>query len=72
MKLAPEGKVKFRMMSLEESENTDAVGLKKALDNSFHKLKLELEISNAMVGMCTDGPLATKMLLQRNVMSSLM
>ena len=30
MKLAPEGKLKFRTMSLEGSENTDAVGLKKA------------------------------------------
>ena len=53
MKLAPEGKVKFRTMSLEEPKNTDAVGLKKALDNSFQKLNLELEISNAMVGKCT-------------------
>ena len=55
MKLAPEGKVKFRTMSLEEPENTDALGLKKALDNSFQKLNLEIEISNVMVGMCTDG-----------------
>ena len=55
MKLAPEGKVKFRTMSLEEPENTAAVGLKKACDNSFQKLNFEIEISNAMVGMCTDG-----------------
>ena len=53
MKLTPEGKVKFRTMSLEEPKNTDAVGLKKALHNSFLKLNLELEISNAMD---TDGP----------------
>ena len=49
MKLAPGGKVKFRTMSLEEPENTDAVGLKKALDNSFQKLNLELEISNVQI-----------------------
>ena len=54
MKLAPEGKVKFRTMSLEEPENTNAVWLKKALNNSFQKLNLEIEISNAMIGMCTD------------------
>ena len=54
MKLTPEVNVKFRTMSPEEPENTDVVGLKKAHDNSFQKLILEIEISNAMVGMCTD------------------
>ena len=39
MKLAPDGKVKFQLMSLEELVNPNANGLKTLLDTSLSKLK---------------------------------
>lgn len=39
MKSAPDGEVKFQVLSLEEPANTDANGLKTSLDHSLSKLK---------------------------------
>ena len=42
-------------MSLEEPENTDADGLKLALEQSFEKLELTINRSEHEIGICSDG-----------------
>ena len=42
-------------MSLEEPEETNAQGLKKAMDNSLKKMEIETTRSQKEMGMCTDG-----------------
>lgn len=55
IKTAQSGVPKFSLMSLEEPENTDAVGLKKAMEKSFSKLNLEIQRSDHEIGLCSDG-----------------
>ena len=45
----------FSLMSLEEPENADAEGLKKALENSIGKLELTIDRKEHELGLCSDG-----------------
>ena len=52
IKLAPDGKVKFQVMRLEEPANADANGLKPSLDKSLSKLNLSVPREHCEIGMC--------------------
>ena len=55
MKSAPTGSPTFSIMSLEEPEETNAQGLKKAMENSVKKMEIDTTRSKKEIGMCTDG-----------------
>ena len=55
IKTAPDGSPKFSILSLEEPENANAVGLKAAMDDSFTKAKMEIDRSEHEIGLCSDG-----------------
>ena len=55
MKSAPTGTPSFSVMSLEEPQETNAQGLKEAMDNSIKKMKIKTPRSQKEIGMCTDG-----------------
>lgn len=55
IKTASQGTPKFTVMSLEEPEDTNAEGLKKAMEASVTKLNLTCRRSDKEIGMCTDG-----------------
>lgn len=45
----------FQLMSLEEPDDADAEGLKKALENSISKLELTVDRKDHELGLCSDG-----------------
>ena len=55
MRTAHEGTPKFSIMSLEQIQEANSAGLKKALDDSFKKLELNINRCEKEIGMCTDG-----------------
>ena len=54
MKSAPTGTPSFSVMSLEEPQETNAQGLKEAMDNSIKKMEIKMPQSQKEIGMCTD------------------
>ena len=53
--LAPDDKVKFLVMSVEEPANADANGLKASLDKSLSNLNLSVPCGHCEIVVCTDG-----------------
>lgn len=55
IKTCVNGEPKFQVMSLEEPEEANAIGLKAAFDNSISKMNFAFERKTKEVGMCSDG-----------------
>ncbi len=55
MKSASTGTPSSSVMSLEEPQETNAQGLKEAMDNSIKKMEIEMPRSQKEIGMCMDG-----------------
>ena len=55
LKTAATGESKFSLVSLEEPENTNAEGLKVAMENTFEKLELTIDRREHELGLCSDG-----------------
>ena len=55
VKLCVGGVPKYEVMSLEESNEANAEGLKESFENSISKMEFNFERKDKEIGMCSDG-----------------